>query len=57
MNDFSSTRDRVNKWLENTALVSRFEGISFHMTLKEQLEKENAFLPTNWLSWLLHIGI
>jgi hypothetical protein len=48
LNDFGSTRDRVNKWLENTTLVSRFEGISLYTILKDQLGKENALLPTNW---------
>jgi hypothetical protein len=48
MTDFGSTRDRVNKWLENTALVSRFEGVSLFTILKDQLETENASLPSNW---------
>jgi hypothetical protein len=48
LNDFGSTRERVNKWLENTTLVSRFEGISLYTILKDQLERENALLPTNW---------
>jgi hypothetical protein len=48
LNDFGSTRDRVNKWLENTALVSHFEGISLYTILKDQLGKEDALLPTNW---------
>ncbi|PMD40889.1 hypothetical protein L207DRAFT_512321 [Hyaloscypha variabilis F] len=48
MTDFGTTRDRINKWLENTALVSHFEGISIYTILKDKLEKENASLPTNW---------
>jgi hypothetical protein len=48
LNDFGSTRDRVNKWLENTALVSHFEGISLYTILKDQLGKEDALVPTNW---------
>jgi hypothetical protein len=48
LNDFGSTRDRVNKWLENTVLVSRIEGISLYTILKDQLETENVALPTNW---------
>ncbi|KAE9367981.1 hypothetical protein N431DRAFT_445048 [Stipitochalara longipes BDJ] len=48
MTDFGSTRERINKWLENTALVSHFEGISIYTILKDQLEKENSNLPTNW---------
>jgi len=48
LTDFGSTRDRVNKWLENTVLVSRVEGISLYTILKDQLETENALLPTNW---------
>ncbi|PMD21180.1 hypothetical protein NA56DRAFT_134102 [Hyaloscypha hepaticicola] len=48
LTDFGSTRDRVNKWLEHTVLVSRVEGISLYTILKDQLETENALLPTNW---------
>jgi hypothetical protein len=48
LTDFGSTRDRVNKWLENTALVSRFEGLSLYTILKAQLETEKVPLPTNW---------
>jgi hypothetical protein len=48
LTDFGSTRERVNKWLENTALVSRFEGVSLFTILKGQLERENASLPSNW---------
>jgi len=48
LTDFGSTRDRVNKWLENIALVSRFEGISLFTILKDQLEIENASFPSNW---------
>jgi hypothetical protein len=48
LTDFGSTRDRVNKWLEHTVLVSRVEGISLYTILRDQLETENALLPTNW---------
>lgn len=53
LNDFSSTRDRVNKWLENTVLLSRFEGVSMYTILKDQLARENALLPTNWAQFVV----
>jgi hypothetical protein len=48
LTNFGSTRDRVNKWLEHTVLISRVEGISLYTILKDQLEAEDALLPTNW---------
>jgi hypothetical protein len=48
LTDFSSTRDRISKWLENTALISRLESLSLFTTLKDQLEKESTTLPSNW---------
>lgn len=46
--DFNTGRDRINKWLENTALTSRFEGFSLFSALKTQLEAENYIIPSNW---------
>jgi hypothetical protein len=48
LTDFTSTRDRISKWLENTALISRLESLSLFTILKDQLERESTTLPSNW---------
>jgi hypothetical protein len=41
---FSSRRERINNWLQHTALMSRIES----RILKNQLELENIETPSNW---------
>jgi hypothetical protein len=41
---FGSRRDRINRWLQHTTLVSRFEA----NLLKDQLALENPKTPSNW---------
>ncbi|KAF4633928.1 hypothetical protein G7Y89_g4182 [Cudoniella acicularis] len=48
LTDFGSKRDRVNKWLENTFLTSRIEGVSIFTILKDELEIEKKEMPSNW---------
>ena len=48
LTDFTSTRDRISKWLENTALISRLESLSLFTILKDQLDRDSAILPSNW---------
>jgi hypothetical protein len=44
LTDFVSRRDRINKWLLQTALLSHVEAT----ILKGQLEVENSEAPSNW---------
>jgi len=48
LTDFACGRDRINKWLENTSLQSRLEGLSVFTILKTQLEADNQAIPSNW---------
>jgi hypothetical protein len=48
LTDFTSTRDRISKWLENTALISRLESLSLFTILKDQLDRDSTALPSNW---------
>lgn len=44
LTDFSSRRDRINKWLQHTTLLSRFDAT----LLRDQLALENSTTPSNW---------
>jgi hypothetical protein len=48
LTEFVSRRDRINKWLENSVLLSHIEGTSLFTILKDQLETENHRIPSNW---------
>jgi hypothetical protein len=48
LEDFSTRRERVNKWLENNALESRLESLSLYSILQDLLELENQKVPSNW---------
>lgn len=44
LTDFDTKRDRINKWLLNTTLLSRMEAT----VLKSQLEIERSSAPSSW---------
>lgn len=44
LTDFTTRRDRINKWLQHTTLVSRFEAT----LLRDQLALESVKTPSNW---------
>ena len=44
LTDFTTRRDRINKWLQHTTLVSRFEAA----LLRDQLALESVKTPSNW---------
>jgi len=46
--DFGTKRDRINKWLERSALESRLESISIFTVLRDQMKAENMVMPSNW---------
>lgn len=46
--DFGTKRDRINRWLENSALASRIEATSIFTILKDLLNAENEEVPSNW---------
>lgn len=46
--DFSTRRERVNKWLENNALQCRLEGLSIYSILQDLLGLESQKVPSNW---------
>lgn len=48
LEDFSSRRERVNKWLEKNALESRLEILSLYSILQNLLALENEKVPSNW---------
>ncbi|KAG4435150.1 hypothetical protein IFR05_009382 [Cadophora sp. M221] len=46
--DFTSRRDRINKWLEGIILESHLEATSLYGIVKTQLAAENKKIPSNW---------
>jgi hypothetical protein len=48
LTDFTSGADRIDRWLENTTLASRFEATSMYNTLKSQMQAEKKEVPSNW---------
>lgn len=48
LTDFQTGRERINKWIQNTALESRFEATSLFTGLQMQLSAENQPVPSNW---------
>lgn len=48
LENFSTRRERVNKWLENNALESRLESLSLYSILQDLLAIENQEVPSNW---------
>ena len=46
--DFRTKRDRINKWLETSALTSRIEATSIFTILRDHLNAENEDVPSNW---------
>lgn len=46
--DFGTKRDRINKWLESSALASRIEATSVFTILRDRLNAENKEVPSNW---------
>jgi len=47
--DFSTRRDRINKWLLGTVLLSHLEAT----VLRNQLDAEDSALPSNWSQLVL----
>ncbi|KAF8859022.1 hypothetical protein BDZ45DRAFT_371572 [Acephala macrosclerotiorum] len=48
LEDFSTRRERISKWLQNTALESRLEGVTLFSILQDLLAKEDQNVPSNW---------
>lgn len=48
LTDFTTTRDRVDKWIEHTMLTSRFEAMSLVDILRSKFEEEDRRIPSNW---------
>lgn len=48
LTDFSSARDRINRWLKDTSLVSRLEPLCLFSSLRIEFEAENRAVPSNW---------
>ncbi|KAL5322343.1 hypothetical protein ACEPPN_010316 [Leptodophora sp. 'Broadleaf-Isolate-01'] len=46
--EFTSKRDRINKWLEGIILESHLEATSLYGIVKTQLAAENKTIPSNW---------
>ena len=46
--DFTSKRDRINKWLEGNALENHLEATSLYGFVRSQLEAEDKQTPSNW---------
>lgn len=46
--DFTSKRDRINKWLEGNALENHLEATSLYGFVRTQLEAEDKQAPSNW---------
>lgn len=46
--NFESSRDRINKWLENTILQSHLEGTTLFNILTRKMESEMKKVPSNW---------
>lgn len=46
--DFTSKRDRINKWLEGNALENHLEATSLYGFVRSQLEAEDKQAPSNW---------
>jgi len=48
LTDFSSGRDRINKWLQDITLTSRVEGLTVFSGLQIQFEADKRTIPSNW---------
>jgi hypothetical protein len=46
--DFGTKRDRINKWLESSALASRIEATSIFTVLRDKMIAESMQMPSNW---------
>jgi hypothetical protein len=48
LTDFSSIKERINRWLEDSTLSSHVEGMSVFNVLQHELEAKNISVPSNW---------
>ncbi|KAG4427376.1 hypothetical protein IFR05_017140 [Cadophora sp. M221] len=48
LTNFTSTRDRVNKWLEGNILESHLEATLLYGIVKTRLAAEDRSVPSNW---------